>query len=233
MNINSKATSTAVIDLELYCFYDQDLYEIYFQRNIEIIAPSLYLYVCGEEVRTFDINNLDNYRTTKSTVIKALLDLLSEDGVKEEAKEFYGKPINSLNKNELIDLLHESAHLHYSQAEITELYRQNFVSNYTIMNVLDYSVGGHVSVVILDKYKNTVTREGMRNLLFSVPISCHLFVSSDTYSEVYLEDSLTCRYTWDRNAVLKYAAKNIDHKEKPYILGWLTDNMPSQPDTYN
>jgi hypothetical protein len=212
--MNNFDNSTTGVKLELSCFYDNDLASIWFKDEI---------FNEGNEYHYNDVVDLADHNNYKITV-KELREKIKADYDYSLSSQYMGKAYSKLTKIELVEFLENVA---YGKAEIKEFYQDNFTPLYNIIETRGYSQGDYATVYIPKEIDHKVDSDYIDNLFWDAPVYCRLMIDDNEY---YLEEYLLSPYDYDTNLILSGIEKDLNHNKKEYILAWIKDNLPEQPD---
>lgn len=94
--------------------------------------------------------------------------------------------------------------------------------------IVGYSQGDKVKVLIIDSEYNYITKEYLTNIFYDCPISGIITIDDDEY---YIDEYLDDIYSWDNEEFLtKFAVVYKDHEQKEYISEFLEENLNSDLD---
>ena len=237
--MNNFDTSTQGVNLDLSCFYDVSLSQDTFNECFKRVGNNdrIWQFVDYGNHTEIDISDHESYSFTKGDLKNAIFDYsgLSDEYLKTEAFEYFGKYYSVLSKDQLLELLDTKI---YTETDRVELFQKHFTPKFEIIKIHGYSQGDYAEVifshdamkdyVFKDQETMLVTmRKHFTNLFFDAPIFCRLSIDDDEidFSE-YLEDG----YDYDKQTILLQADQIVTHNKKIYIMEWLNENLPSSPD---
>lgn len=209
---NNFDTSTAGVDLELSCFADIGVSQDNFSDNFERINNSdtkFYFINYGQSPEFEGFYIISNKR-------KFVNALFNFDGV--YLKDIYTKKeLLSWSGDELIREFEDDY-------DIEDF--DGVKERYDCITATGYSQSDYIEVYV-PKGNTWLTSEIVENLAFNAPIYCRLEIGSDEY---YLSEGLESEYIWNRDEVLNYVEKTVEHEKKDYIITWLEENLPEEPE---
>lgn len=241
--MNNYNTSTAAVDLEVSCFWDTDLSQMWFDDNIESVRANngsllydsyrgvnLYLYTFGGDQTDFELDDLNNY-DLKGITNKQLLNIIkttfygSSDDLNDDSLCYFSKYPYQLTKNELFELVENAFPYDYQ-----EFLTDNLTPLFTVISSRGHCQGDYAEVIInkvlTEKEKESYQSE-IDNLFWNSPIYCRLTIDQDT--EFDFNEYLNNLYDYDKGKILAIAEKEIGHEQKDLILEFLSDNLPEYP----
>lgn len=245
-NFNSNSDN---IDLELNVSWDNDLAQMYFddsftrvehdgssllEENHNYRDVAVYLYNGGLELG-FELSDLENW-DLKSGTIKSIKDWIKDnhseytEDLNHDSQQYFDKPFYKLDKMELIEFV-ENANTDY-----TDFLKDVFTPTFKIYGIRGHCQGDYVEVIIPQKVINNHgegfldnIEEHLTNLFYNQPLYARLTIEGledDLYLDGFQED----RYTYDKGLIIKHVEKELQHEQKEYIIKWLSDNLPKEPD---
>lgn len=195
----------------------------------------------GNYTKDFDLTDLDNYNL-KSCTVKVLLGtiLVTEyhnciEDLRSDTLQYFSKYPYHMTKLELLELL---------KLRDTETYQQFVIDNFTplfeVLEIRGHSQGDYAEIIFTnelmkeynfdDKEKFlSMMGDYFTNLFYDAPLYARLEIDDQ---EIYLDDFQKDSYTYDKNEILEHAKKTIEHKQKDYIISWLSEELPDQPDCH-
>ena len=138
-----------------------------------------------------------------------------------------------MTKLELLELL---------KLRDTETYQQFVIDNFTplfeVLEIRGHSQGDYAEIIFTnelmkeynfdDKEKFlSMMGDYFTNLFYDAPLYARLEIDDQ---EIYLDDFQENSYSYDKDQIIEYAKKTIEHEQKAYIISWLSAELPDQPD---
>lgn len=241
--MNNFDRSSSGVNLELSCFWDLDLARIYFNESFTLLHSNsdsminpysrvnVYQYTDYGNLPEIDLNDINEYQFTTKELYQALLAIIDHDELREYAREYHGKSFSKCNKSELIDIAENTVSTYDFDYLLS-----NFTLKHEIISSRGYCQDDYVEVIIHNDYWQGINKtdkalnnlsDTIDHLFWDSPLYCRLEVDNE---EIYLDGNLLDQYTYDENVILEIANKAINHDKKKYILEWLKENLPTNPD---
>ena len=235
--MNNYDQSSEGVSLELSCFYDTDLAHLDFESSFEKIGEysllnsrfgnvPLLSYTesgCYAEVAPHDPQFYDYKKADLVDMLESAeaVSFISSSKLCDLATEYHGKSYKRLTIAEIFEYLDYE----FSNAsDLAYLYYTHLTPKFSVLEVMGYSQGDYCEVIIPEGV--TVTDDYLTNLIYNAPVYCRLLVDNEAY---YLDEGLKDQYEYDEQELYTCASESIDHEKKAYILEWLENNLPVQP----
>jgi len=253
--MNNFDCSTSDVSLDLSCHFDVSMAQIYFEENFTRCTDlnggsllndryynvDLFIFTGGNNIGGFDLADKDFYhikRVTNKQILKSIIDQFygeALEDLKDDSMHYFSKYPYQLNKYELLELI-ENAYNEDYQVFLNNTFDKKF----EVIAIRGYSQGDYAEIIFTEElikeynFKDkekflSMMGDHFTNLFYDQPLYCRLEVDDQEY---YLDNFQADQYTWDKDTVLEQASKVIEHGKKVYILEWLSNNLPDQPDTY-
>ena len=146
--MNNFDSSTSGVNLEVSCFWDNDLSCMYFEENFQRLENDQFLFVDnGNFSDQFDCTDLDNY-DLKSGKNKDLLKYIVDkfynciENVNQDSLIYFSKYAKQLNKLELIGLVENAFPYDYE-----DFLTYNFTPLYEVLTVRGHCQGDQATVI--------------------------------------------------------------------------------------
>ena len=255
--MNNFDTSSKGVNLELSCFFDNDLSRFWFDETFHILQHasmrqnSILVYGVNlkPELSDFKFTDLDNYDlngTTIEQIFKAYGREIFDNKdpslwTYSQVKEIYQDLDIVRLKNETIEsLLNSIETAFYCDHTFYNFLISVLKPKFLVATSRGHCQGDYSEIVIheslLDEFGKdelyqleSHLQDEIDHLLWDSPLYCRLTIDDD---EIDLTEPLRDLYNYDQDEILKQADKMIEHKKKAYILEWLGENLPVQPDYY-
>ena len=202
---NNFDTSSTGVNLELSCFYDNDLSRIYFEDDIERIGKwrdDKFFFICSWQYS---------------------MDGMYIVGDKEAFKKAFEEEYHVLEENEKLEDQISNYELDDDFPGVVEKYPSVEIRWYSQW---DYAKVYYDPACLNEHFTEKVLREHLHHIFYDAPIYCRLTIDGE---EICFEEQIKDMYTYDRDEILELA-KTIEHEKKEYILQWLSENLPKNPD---
>jgi len=227
--MNNFDTSKSGVDIEVECFYSNNLAGLYFDEDFERVSNlngasllhdnyfnvGIYQYVAGGEYDAIEVTDLANYTTTNKDMKQLLIDLFN----KEELNDYFDKSYRTLNKAELTELVSEMMTRYYDASSIVEFYTTCFTPNYDVIAIRGYSQGDYAEIIVP---KEASKAEEFAHMFYDAPIICAITIDNKEY---YLHEGLSSEYEWDKAEILATLDKQLNHYKKAYIMEWVNEHL--------
>lgn len=201
-------------NLSLSVFYDTDKASILFQENFERLITERYFSAwfftdCGNETTPetlkdiFDVSKF-SFETLKDIFTES--NLWNNETREEMIAEVSDFKISELSIDYLIQLFGENE------------------SEYGYTHARGYNQGDY-SVVIFKKSENL---PNFSRYFFDCPVYALFEVDGEEY---FLTEFLDSDYEYNRESIISGFIKAYNGHEKEYVIKWLSDNLPENPET--
>lgn len=247
--MNNYDQSSVGVNLELNVLWDNDLSRIFFDESFHVLQYSgmrqhsilVFNWFGDTDQSDFDFNDIGNYTFTKSNLINLLKSQFDDEELNSLANQEENKSFSRLDKQSLQYLVE-----YYVEDDVSELFQEYLTPNYQILTSRGYCQGDYSEVIftkpLIDQMRSELTacknmtdqqiaeyfQKDIDHLLWDSPLYARLTI--DDSEEIYLDEAMTDLYTWDKEKALGYVNKTLTHENKAYILKWLDDNLPEQPE---
>lgn len=251
--MNNFDTSSNGVNLELSCFFDISQGQYLFNENFVNVYRSgssllndhyfnidCFLFIdYGNCSNDFDLADFDNYSFTKNDLFKALVD---HDGdliaLRDSFISYMGYSIYKATKADLLDYVN---HRLYDDSEKIEFCSKYLTPKFEVLPIRGHSQGDYAEIIFkhcdIEQYNFEdrekflyMMQDHFTNLFYNAPLFCRLTINDDV--EINLHGCLKNEYEYDKSEILDQAKQMVKHENKEYILKWLDENLPDQPD-YN
>lgn len=231
--MNNFDQSSSGVNLELNISFDADRANRDFEDSFYVLQYNSYrqnsVLVFNQfgnfDVTGFDIDDSENY-DPKSYTVKELKRILLEDG-------YHFKDVMNMRKCDMIQEL--------SGNEVfQDFLKENAKPKFLVMESRGYSQGDYSQIIIpcevLESYKDqtleqieNVLQDVIDHLLWDQPLYARLTIDDE---EFYIDEHLKDEYQYDQDEIKQVLIDHLEHEQKEYIIDWVVDNMPEQPECY-
>ena len=219
-NYNQSSTGE---NIELHCFYDGDLSQIYFNdfesenTRIDFGRDSI-MFLIGDADKPY-FSELDLKAKSKQAIFDLCLDFNFID---------YSVSLNDYKKSEYISDLLKVTHKQYYELITSQFYwhdlKEKIQHDFYISR--GYSQGDAVYIVSIDKPIDNAMREYINHILWDSPVYIRAKINDNEYDE---DSFLNDLYEWDRYKIIE-RIKGLSISQ--YAKEWLINALPEYP-AYN
>jgi len=258
--MNNFDQSSSGVNLELNISFDADRARREFEENFYILQYSDYrqtsVLVFNQfgnfDVIDFTLTDLSNYHIEELTakqIFKAFYnyqyptdidhDLKCSDfaSIKDLLQNLQIENLNTLDQSEILEAIETDL---YCDSSFQEFLKDTFTCNYLTIDSRGYSQGDYSQIIIpaqvLKSYKDQTPEQIENNLqsvidhlLWDQPLSARLTIDDE---EFYIDEHLKNEYEYDQDEIKQILTDHLEHEQKDYILGWVNDNLPTDPAYY-
>lgn len=249
MTINNFDQSSSGLNLELSCYYDNDLSRMWFEETFHVLQYSGYrqnsILVYGnnfQDVSNFSLSDIDNYQVeSNKQLLKAFINYVYTKPTYTDIKELLLE-IDVCISDDIKTLWDAIETYIYDDSGCIEFLQDNFKQKYIIVTSRGYSQGDYSEVIIpesiISEFKDQTLetignylQDEIDHLLWDAPIYCRLEIDGN---EFYFDDKIEDVYSYDKDAMIEIFAtntpENLTLDQIEYIVNWLTENLPENPD---
>lgn len=251
MNTNNFDTSSTGLNLELSIYWDSVIATHYFEESFNILHHStikqnsvlVFNQYGNFDFSDFDLSDLDNYTCNKTELIALIKECFYyDDVILQQSHDLMKHSLNKSDNQDLIDFVQDTMKSHFCLSDIIEYYQEFFTPTYKLIHSFGHSQG-HYSVVILPKklldcYRADNKAESdqmivdclqkdIDHLLWDAPLFAKLTIDDD---DIYLDEFQDDSYSYNKEKTIKFIKDNLEHEGLDYIINWLSENLPEQPE---
>lgn len=242
--LNNFDQSSTGLNIELSAYYDCDLARIYFDECFERDGDDLIYADHGNLPKNWQ-KSVYFYGTTKNIIkqfacyhgdVKEFIEWLKYMTNDDYLKDVSLKDLEGIVED-LADYLGFSDEFELCENVLSD---DLFSFNYTTQEVIGYSQGDRVTVIVPEDLREILgvpndreiaSNDYLTNLIYNAPVRGRIIINGD--DELYLDEMIKDYYQWDKDQVMVDLPRHLSaytDEQKKIIIDFCDENLPENLD---